>query len=212
LHLAAAHAPPGTGGAHVCEARSVFSAAHVAGKNDLIWIRACGREWLGGVSMYIQIRAYEPRDLLSAVAIWNQVVDEGLAFPQEEDLTPETGAAFFAEQSFVGVAEDGDTGRIFGLYILHPNNVGRCGHIANASYAVNGETRGQKVGEKLVTHCLETAKKLGFRILQFNAVVATNTRALRLYRKLGFTQLGAIPGGFRQDTGYVDIIPHYIEL
>ena len=97
-----------------------------------------------------------------------------------------------------------------GLYILHPNNVGRCGHICNASYAVRRDARGQHAGEALVRHCLSMAKELGFRILQFNAVVRSNTAALALYKKLGFTQLGIIPGGFRlKDGSYEDIIPHY---
>ena len=102
---------------------------------------------------------------------------------------------------------------IVGLYILHPNNVGRCGHICNASYAVRRDIRGQHVGEELVRHCLKTAKELNFRILQFNAVVRSNVHALALYKKLGFTQLGVIPGGFLlKDGTYEDIIPHYYEL
>jgi ribosomal protein S18 acetylase RimI-like enzyme len=64
-----------------------------------------------------------------------------------------------------------------------------------------------------VKDCLAKAKEIGFRILQFNAVVATNTSALKLYKKLGFTQLGVIPKGFLlKDRNYEDIIPHYIEL
>ena len=59
-------------------------------------------------------------------------------------------------------------------------------------------------------HCMEQAKALGFGILQFNAVVKSNLPALRLYKKLGFVQLGTIPGGFRRKDGmYEDIIPHY---
>ena len=99
------------------------------------------------------------------------------------------------------------------MYILHPNNVGRCGHICNASYAVKGSVRGERVGEALVLDCLKMGKELGYGVLQFNAVVATNERALRLYKKLGFTQLGVIPKGFRsKDSHYEDIIPHYHEL
>ena len=99
------------------------------------------------------------------------------------------------------------------MYILHPNNVGRCGHICNASYAVKGSVRGKRVGEALVLDCLKMGKELGYGVLQFNAVVATNERALRLYKKLGFTQLGVIPKGFRsKDSHYEDIIPHYHEL
>lgn len=87
--------------------------------------------------MNIEVRAYTDNDIEAMVTIWNQVVEDGVAFPQEECLTPESGTAFFAEQTYCGVAEDMDTGRIYGMYILHPNNVGRCGHICNASYAVD---------------------------------------------------------------------------
>lgn len=99
------------------------------------------------------------------------------------------------------------------MYILHPNNVGRCGHICNASYAVRSDMKGKHIGELLVTDCLKKAKELGYKILQFNAVVATNTSALELYKKLGFVQLGVIPGGFLMKDGhYEDIIVHYHTL
>ena len=156
--------------------------------------------------MDIIVRGYEAGDLPEMTRVWNRIVAEGIAFPQEEPLTLDA-AAFFASQRFSGVAVDGE--RLLGLYILHPNNVGRCGHIANCSYAVDEAARGRGVGEKLVVHSLETAKALGFRIMQFNAVVKTNISALRLYEKLGFQRLGVIPGGFRMDSGYEDIIPMY---
>lgn len=163
--------------------------------------------------MKIKVRKYAIQDTLAAIEIWNQVVEDGVAFPQEEMLNEETGRDFFEEQSYTGIAYDEESGEIAGLYILHPNNVGRCGHICNASYAVRRDVRGCHIGEKLVTHCLETAKTLGFKILQFNAVVRSNTYALRLYKKLGFVQLGIIPGGFRmKDGSYEDIIPHYYVL
>ena len=73
--------------------------------------------------------------------------------------------------------------------------------------------RGRHVGEQMVRHCMAKGKELGFGILQFNAVVRTNTAALRLYEKLGFTRLGVIPGGFLlKDGSREDIIPHYIAL
>ena len=143
-------------------------------------------------------------------AIWNEVVEEGTAFPQTELLDAETGTGFFASQTYCGVAEDTESGQILGLYILHPNNVGRCGHIANASYAVRSFLRGLHIGEKLVSDCLIQGKAHGFSILQFNAVVRTNTHARHLYERLGFRQLGVIPGGFLMKDGhYEDICPYY---
>ena len=160
----------------------------------------------------MKIRKYEEKDLGRMTEIWNEIVDEGTAFPQEEPLDLSSGAGFFASQSCCGVAED-ESGEITGLYILHPNNVGRCGHICNASYAVASSCRGRHIGEALVLDCIKTAKKLGFRILQFNAVVETNIRARHLYERIGFRQLGVIPGGFRMKDGrYENICPYYIEL
>jgi L-amino acid N-acyltransferase YncA len=157
------------------------------------------------------IRKFEDKDLPAMIAIWNEIVEEGIAFPQEEPLTSETGKAFFESQSYTGVADD--DGKIVGLYILHPNNVGRCGHICNASYAVDSRVRGLHIGEKLVLDCMEQGAKLGYKVLQFNAVVESNTHARHLYERLGFTQLGTIPGGFRMKDGhYENICPYYHTL
>lgn len=161
-------------------------------------------------SFMVKIKKYEKTDVKGAIMIWNKVVEDGTAFPQTEPLTEESGHDFFEEQSFTGLAYDEISGKILGLYILHPNNIGRCGHICNASYAVRADARGQHIGEYLVKHSMEKGKELGFRILQFNAVVSSNTYALKLYKKLGFVQLGVIPGGFLTKNGkYEDIIPHY---
>ena len=139
----------------------------------------------------MEIRAYAEKDVPDMVRIWNEVVEEGVAFPQLELLTEETGTAFFAAQTYCGVAEE--DGAVVGLYILHPNNVGRCGHIANASYAIASACRGRHIGEKLVTDCLMQAPRFGFRLLQFNAVVENNIHARHLYERLGFVEIGTVP-------------------
>lgn len=163
--------------------------------------------------MEISIRKYTAEDLKEMIRIWNEVVEEGIAFPQEEPLTLRTGAEFFAGQTYCGVAVERNGGQIYGLYILHPNNVGRCGHICNASYAVSADARGLHIGEKLVIDCLLQGKQHGFGVLQFNAVVASNIHARHLYERLGFIQLGRIPKGFRMKDGHFeDICPYYREL
>lgn len=164
----------------------------------------------------IFVREYTDADIDGMRAAWNEVVRDGIAFPQENELSHDEAAKFFAEQTYCGAAvqkcSDG-TEKVLGMYILHPNNIGRCGHICNASYAVSSDSRGKHVGEKLVRDCVKVAGEKGFRVLQFNAVVATNTAARKLYEKVGFTQLGTIPGGFRNDDGtYSDICPYYITL
>lgn len=159
----------------------------------------------------MEIREYTKEDIPAMVHIWNEVVEDGIAFPQEELLNPETGTEFFNAQTYCGVASENN--QIVGLYILHPNNIGRCGHICNASYAVASDCRGRHIGEKLVSDCLRQAPKFGFGVLQFNAVVESNIHARHLYERLGFVPLGTIPNGFRmKDGSYQNICPYYHTL
>ena len=159
------------------------------------------------------VRAYQENDLDAMIQIWNEVVEEGVAFPQEEFLNRRTGEEFFASQTYAAVAEDERSHAVQGLYILHPNNIGRCGHIGNASYAVRSECRGRHIGEQLVLNCLDQAKRHGFTVLQFNAVVESNIHARHLYERLGFVPLGVIPKGFRMKDGHFEnICPYYHEL
>ncbi len=158
----------------------------------------------------IKIGEYQSADCSAVTAIWNEVITAANAFPQEEPLgSNEEADAFFKSQTYTGVAKTPE-GEICGVYILHPNFPGRCGHICNASFAVKKDLRGQHIGRSLVLHCGETAKQHGFSILELNAVVADNHAALALYKELGFKQLGAIPNGYRKADGtFEDIIPHY---
>lgn len=161
----------------------------------------------------MKIRGYRESDVKEMCHIWNEVVEEGIAFPQTDTLDEKEGKEFFGSQTCCGVAEDEETGKVEGLYILHPNNIGRCGHLSNASFAVSSEARGKHIGELLVKDCLKEAKHHGYKILQFNAVVKTNGAARHLYEKLGFIKLGCVPGGFlKKDGNYEDIILYYHTL
>ena len=163
--------------------------------------------------MQIKVRPYTGADVPAMAAIWNEVVEEGVAFPQTECLTQEEAGSFFAAQTHCGVAEEQETGRVLGMYILHPNNIGRCGHLANASYAVLSSARGLHIGEALVSDCLAEGKKHGFGVLQFNAVVECNIHARHLYERLGFRLLGIVPKGFRMKDGHFEnICLYYHEL
>lgn len=163
--------------------------------------------------MELLIRAYRDADAEALTAIWNGIVEEGAAFPQTEPLSLEEGRALFSRQTHTAVAADRESGAVLGFYLLHPNNVGRCGHIGNATYGVNRAYRGLRTGEALVRDSLAQAKAAGFRLLQFNAVVASNLRARRLYERLGFQLSGTVPGGFLlKDGRYEDICIYYHPL
>lgn len=158
--------------------------------------------------MALEIRPYREEDLAGMCKVWNEVVEAGNAFPQIMPLSIDEAHAFFAEQTLTTVAVV--EGKLFGLYILHPNNVGRCAHVANASYAVVSSARGLGLGRELVKDSLEQAARKGFRGLQFNAVVASNEGAIHLYEDLGFTRVGTVPRGFCDNMGaYEDMHIYY---
>ncbi len=160
----------------------------------------------------VTVREYAESDIPAMRDIWNEVVRDGIAFPQTEELSLEEARAMLAAQSRCAVALNA-SGEVIGMYILHPNNVGRCSHIANASYAVASGFRGIGAGDALVRDSLEAAKKLGFKLMQFNAVVKSNHRARGIYERLGFNKLGMIPKGFRMKDGHFeDIVLYYAEL
>lgn len=161
--------------------------------------------------MEVQVRAYSQEDLPPMTAIWNRVVMDGQAFPQDEPVADDEASDFFGSFDYCGVAVH--DGRVVGMYEIRPNNVGRCGHISNASYAVDPDCRGMHVGRAMVTDSLVQARRLGYRIMQFNAVVKENVNAIHLYEELGFRRVGEIPGGFRRlDGSYRDIYVYYHEL
>lgn len=117
----------------------------------------------------VTVRGYSPEDIPAMTEIWNEVVTDGIAFPQTDCLSVKEAEVFFSQQTYCGVAENGN-GEVVGLYILHPNNIGRCGHISNASFAVKGGVRGEHIGEKLVLDCKKQAHIHGFTLMQFNAL------------------------------------------
>ena len=160
----------------------------------------------------MQIREYQQDDLKDMIKIWNEVVEEGNAFPQEELLDGKSGAVFFGEQTYTGGGHGSGKNR----GTLHPSPQQCRG--AAVIYAMPATrlilpSEGRISVRRLVRDCLEKAKKYGFTILQFNAVVESNVRARRLYERLGFVQLGTIPGGFMMKDGhYENICPYYILL
>ena len=161
--------------------------------------------------MELVMKEFAEEQLPEMTEIWNDVVEEGISFPGDKALSEKEALKMFREQASTVCAML--NGVVVGVYILHPNNFGRCGHIANASYAVRKDCRGEGIWRKMVRHCLENAREKGFRGLQFNAVVATNQAAIHLYESLGFHKIGTIKDGYHLKNGsYEDIHIFYYYL
>jgi L-amino acid N-acyltransferase YncA len=149
-------------------------------------------------------------------AIWEilrPIIREGETLAVDPDADEAAGRAYWlapAKSVFVAVDE---AGGIVGSSTLRANSTGPAGHVANAGYAVRGDQRGKGIARMLCLHSLETARARGFRAMQFNLVVSTNSRAVRLWRHMGFAIVGTLPGAFSHPTlGYVDAYVMYQSL
>ena len=99
-------------------------------------------------------------------------------------------------------------GQVVGMFVIRPNHPGPGAHVANASYAVRADVRGLGLGRRMGEASLPIAPELGYRAMQFNAVVSTNVHAVRLWRSLGFRIIGTVPDGFRLPDGTT--VAHYV--
>jgi L-amino acid N-acyltransferase YncA len=154
--------------------------------------------------MGVTVRDATPADADAVWAIFRAVVAAGDAFPFPDDTTREDALAYwFAPRTHVRVAEA--DGRVVGSYTVKPNQPGRGAHVANGAYLVDPAARGLGVGRVLGEDSVRECRRLGYRAMQFNLVVATNEPAVRLWTAVGFRVVGTVPGAFRHATrGYVD--------
>jgi L-amino acid N-acyltransferase YncA len=148
-------------------------------------------------------------------AIWKvfrEVIAAGETYPLDPNSSREEGLAYwFQHDAHVFVAENG--GQILGSYTLHANRTAGGAHVANAAFIVAKNVRGQGIGRAIGEHCLNEARRLGFRAMQFNFVVSTNESAVKLWQDLEMKIVGTLPGAFRHPTrGYVDVYVMYQEL
>ncbi|MEU5716137.1 GNAT family N-acetyltransferase [Streptomyces sp. NPDC020403] len=143
-------------------------------------------------------------------AIWpffHDIVRAGETFTYPLTLGEEEAQGWWLipEPSRSVVAVD-DAGTVLGTAKMNRNHMGNGSHVASASYMVDPRHSGRGVGRALCEYTVDWARKAGYRAMQFNAVVETNTRAVRLYRSLGFEVIGTLPEGFHHPTeGYVGL-------
>lgn len=154
-------------------------------------------------SLKIEIREVAARDRQTIKSIATEIVEAGTDFVFEEVL--DVLEYWYQPGGHIFVAERGD--KTIGTYVVKPNQMGRGAHIANAGYMVRRSARGLGVGTAMGEHSLQLARHLGFEAMQFNMVVATNTGAIHVWKKLGFEIVGRLPGVFRHpERGFVDAL------
>lgn len=142
-------------------------------------------------------------------AIWQilePIIRSGDTYTLPSDMNREEALAFWKSAGHeVFVAEE--HGEIFGTYILRANQKGGGAHVANCGYMTAPWASGRGVARAMCQHSLNHAKARGFRAMQFNFVVSTNERAVRLWQRMGFEVVGRLPGAFMHpELGAVDAL------
>jgi L-amino acid N-acyltransferase YncA len=154
-----------------------------------------------------RIRPYEAADWPGVWALLEPVFRAGETFPHDPAITEAEARLAWVEQSQAVMVAVDAAGVLVGTYYLRPNSLALGAHVANAGYVVAAPCRRQGVGSQLCQHSLRAARRLGFRLMQFNLVVSTNTAGLRCWQRNGFQIVGTLPGAFRhQRLGYVDAL------
>lgn len=138
-------------------------------------------------------------------AIWpflHRIVAAGETYCWDRDISEQRARAAWLRESpgRTVVAVDSVTGTVLGTAETHPNQAGPGAHVANAGFMVDPGHGGRGVGRRLAEHVLAQAEADGYRAMQFNAVVETNTGALALWRSLGFSVVGTVPAAFDHPT------------
>ncbi len=150
----------------------------------------------------IAVRPYVDEDWAQVWPLIEEVVRAGDTFPYPTDLTEAEARPLWLDNGPGGRTTVATAGQlVLGTAKMGRNRPGPGSHVATASYMVAAEARGRGIGRALVVESLEWARARGYAAMQFNAVVATNTSAVRLYEDLGFTVIGTVPRAHELPSG-----------
>ncbi|WP_229660696.1 GNAT family N-acetyltransferase [Marmoricola endophyticus] len=159
----------------------------------------------------MRLRALQEGDWPGVLAIIATVAAEGETYTLDHGIGQAQARAFWSDAAHIVVAVDGD--RVLGTAKMGPNRAAQGSHVGTASFMVSPQAQGRGVGRALADHVVEWHRENGFRAICFNAVVATNQAAVRLWQRVGFRVVGTVPGAFRRPNGdYADLHVMYLEL
>lgn len=158
------------------------------------------------------IRTAQASDADAILGIIMPTIRAGETYALDPQMSDEAALQYWmspAKSTFVALEE----ATVLGTYYITPNQPGGGAHVANCGFMVGEEVSGKGVAKAMCEHALTTARKAGYRAMQFNFVVATNTRAIALWERMGFEVVGRLPGAFNHPReGYVDALVMYQRL
>jgi L-amino acid N-acyltransferase YncA len=161
----------------------------------------------------VEIREATADDWPAIWPIFRETVRAGETYAYDPDLTSEQASALWLAAPPGATVVAVEDGVVLGTARMGPNREGRGAHVGTASFMVDAAARGRGVGRSLATYVVDWHRAAGFRGIQFNAVVETNTAAVALWRSLGFEVVGTVPGAFEHPRhGYVGLHVMYLPL
>ena len=160
-----------------------------------------------------RVRRYQKEDWPGVWSMLRATFDAGDTYSFAPGSSEEEIHRVWVEVPLATYVVTADDGSIVGTYHLKPNQPGLGAHVCNCAYVVAAEARGRGIATAMCEHSQDEARRLGFRAMQFNLVVATNESAVRLWQSLGFGIVGTLPGAFRHvRLGYVDAFVMFKQL
>ena len=154
----------------------------------------------------MQIRAAQAADASAIAEIIVPILRDGSTYTIDPDISEADALAYWMspdKETFVAEVD----GSIVGTYYLRPNQAGGGRHVCNCGYMTRTGATGRGIARAMCLHSLSHARSRGYRAMQFNFVVTTNDRAVRLWQSLGFDIVGRLPGAFRHPAqGFVDAL------
>ena len=160
----------------------------------------------------LSIRAAGNDDDAAIWRILEPIIRDGSTYPLPPAMTEQDALQYWRAQTHeVFVAES--EGEVVGTYYMRPNQSGGGAHVANCGYVTAPWAVGRGVARAMCAHSLDHARSRGYRAMQFNFVVSTNDRAVRLWQDFGFEIVGRLPLAFMHPRqGYVDALVMYRTL
>jgi ribosomal protein S18 acetylase RimI-like enzyme len=163
--------------------------------------------------MSLRIRVYQASDWPALLPIVRETLMAGDTIPLAPDSSDADIHNAWIEVPGATFVACGEGGELLGTYYIKPNQPGLGSHVCNCGYIVSPAARGRGVASSMCEHSQDRAREMGFRAMQFNLVVSTNERAVGLWHRLGFTDVGRLSGAFHhQKLGFVDAFVMYKRL
>jgi len=157
----------------------------------------------------MEIRRAQRSDARAIAGIIVPTFREGSTYTIDPDISEADALGYWLsadKETFVAESD----GMILGTYFMRPNQRGGGRHVCNCGYITSAGATGRGIARAMCVHSLAHARSRGYRAMQFNFVVATNERAVRLWQSLGFDTVGRLPAAFEHPSrGFVDALVMY---